>query len=166
MGSVDSGVAPAPAHEKPKGVQAVYLTGTYDRNLDAKGRLSIPPALRNELPERVRVIYAPEKEVDAVYVFTEDTFRAWLDSVFVAKGGFDPTNEEHRVVREWLNGEAIELKIDSASRISIPESCRADAHLTGEVTVVGNDDRLVIWDRATHEARRAEARKTVANFFG
>ncbi len=144
----------------------MHLTGSYNRNLDAKGRLSLPPAFRKELGEQVRVIYAPEKEVDAVYVFTEDTFKAWEDSVFAAKGGYDPTNEEHRSVMEWLNGEAIPLEIDSASRISLPEECRADANLDREVTVVGNGDRLMIWNRATHEARRANARKVVANFFG
>ena len=143
----------------------MYLTGSYDRNLDAKGRLSLPPAFRKDLAEQVRVIYAPEKEVDAVYVFTEDTFRAWLDAVFEAKGGFDPTNEQHRQVKEWLNGEATTLEIDSASRISLPEECRADAHLDREVTVVGNGDRLVVWDRATHQARKASVRQAVANFF-
>lgn len=143
----------------------MYLTGSYNRNLDAKGRLSLPPAFRKELDERVKVIYAPEKEVDAVYVFTEDTFQSWLDSVFEAKGGYDPTSEEHRSVREWLNGEATTLEIDSASRISLPEECRADARLDREVTVVGNGDRLVVWDRATHDARKANVRKVVANFF-
>ena len=78
----------------------MYLTGTYDRNLDAKGRLSLPPAFRKELPEKVRVIAAPEGEVDAVYVFTEDTFKDWLAQVFEKKGGYDPTNAQHRVVKE------------------------------------------------------------------
>ena len=51
------------------------------------------------------------------------------------------------------------------SRISLPEECRADARLDREVTVVGNGDRLVVWDRATHDARKANVRKVVANFF-
>lgn len=143
----------------------MYLNGSYNRTLDSKGRLSLPPAFRKELTDQVRVIYAPEKEVDAVYVFTEDTFKDWLDSVFEAKGGFDPTSEEHRLVKEWLNGEATTLDIDSASLVSLPEECRADAGLDREVTVVGNGDRLVVWDRAKHEARKANVRRAVANFF-
>ena len=43
---------------------------------------------------------APEKEVDALYVFTEDTFKVWVDSVFEAKGGFNPTDRSHRMVKE------------------------------------------------------------------
>lgn len=143
----------------------MYLTGTYDRNLDAKGRLSLPPAFRKELPEKVRVIAAPEGEVDAVYVFTEDTFKDWLAQVFEKKGGYDPTNAQHRVVKEALNGAATTLEIDSAARISLPESVRGEAHLDREVTVVGNDDRLVIWDRATHEARKASMKSALADFF-
>ncbi|MDO4596253.1 MAG: division/cell wall cluster transcriptional repressor MraZ [Coriobacteriaceae bacterium] len=143
----------------------MYLTGTYDRNLDAKGRLTLPSAFRKQLEDTVRVLPAPEKEVDALYVFTEDTFKDWLDSVFAAKGGFDPTNKAHRVVMETLNGAATTLEIDSAARISLPEAARGKANLDREVTVVGNGDRLVIWDRATHEARQAEAENILADFF-
>lgn len=145
----------------------MYLTGTYDRNLDDKGRLSLPPAFKGVFDGcRLKAIYAPEKEVDAVYVFTESTFEAWLDSVFAAKGGFDPTDASHRIVKEMLNGEATELKIDSASRISLPEDARAKAGLEHEVAVVGNDDRLVIWDRAKLTARQAAAENILADFFG
>ncbi len=143
----------------------MYLTGTYDRNLDSKGRLSLPPAFRKELPDRVRVLAAPEGEIDAVYVFTEDTFKDWLMSVFERKGGFDPTNEEHRMVKEALNGAATTLEIDSAARISLPESDRAEAHLGREVTIVGNDDRLTIWDREAYESRKAASKAVLANFF-
>ena len=98
----------------------MYFNGTYDRNLDAKGRLSLPPAFKKQLEEHVRVLPAPEKEVDALYVFTEDTFKVWLDSVFEAKGGFDPTNRSHRMVKEALYGAAITLEIDSASAFPKP----------------------------------------------
>ena len=95
----------------------MYLSGTYERNLDAKGRLSLPPAFRKQLSESVRVLPAPEKEVDALYVFTEDTFKAWLDAVFERDGGYDPTRKDHRAVRSGLNGAATTLEIDSAARI-------------------------------------------------
>ena len=144
----------------------MYLTGSYDRNLDAKGRLSLPPAFRKQLDDQVRVLPAPEKEVDALYVFTEDTFKAWRASVFEAKGGYDPTNPQHRMVKEALNGAATTLEIDSAARISLPEADRAKAHLDREVRIVGNDDHLEVWDRATHEARKSAMTDVLADFFG
>ena len=87
----------------------MYFNGTYDRNLDAKGRLSLPPAFKKQLEGHVRVLPAPEKEVDALYVFTEDTFKVWVDSVFEAKGGFNPTDRSHRMVKEALYGAATTL---------------------------------------------------------
>ena len=105
---------------------------------------------------KVRVLPAPEKEVDALYVFTEDTFKAWHASVFEAKGGYDPTNSQHRMVKEALNGAATTLEIDSAARISLPEADRAKRRIsTREVRIVGTDDHLEVWDRATHEARKS-----------
>lgn len=144
----------------------MYFSGTYDRNLDAKGRLSLPPAFKKQLDDSVRVLPAPEREVDALYVFTEDAFKAWLDSVFEAKGGYDPTNAQHRTVREQLNAAAASIDIDSAARIGLPEPARAEAHLDREVTVVGNGDRLVIWDRATYAEHTAKAKDVLADFFG
>ena len=133
------------------------LSGTYDRNLDAKGRLSLPPAFRKEFGDQVRVLAAPEKEIDAMYVFTKDAFEDWVMSVFEAKGGFDPTNKQHRLVKEGLYGVATTLDIDSAARISL--------HLDREVTIVGNDDRLVVWDRSKHLARKAETKAALEDFF-
>lgn len=143
----------------------MYVSGTYDRNLDAKGRLSLPPAFRKELGESVRVLPAPEKEIDALYVFTDETFKDWLDSVFDAKGGYNPTIEEHRIVRETLNGAATALEIDSAARISLPEVYRDEVGLDREVTIVGNGDRVVVWDRAKHAARKTSAKRVLENFF-
>ena len=60
------------------------------------------------------------------------------------------------MVKEALYGAATTLEIDSAARISLPEHDRKKAHLDREVTVVGGDDRLVIWDRETYAARQAE----------
>jgi len=143
----------------------VYLSGTYERNLDAKGRLSLPPAFRKQLDESVRVLPAPEKEVDALYVFTEDTFKAWLDAVFERDGGYDPTRKDHRAVRSGLNGAATTLEIDSAARISLPEAARNRVNLDREVTIVGDDDHLTIWDRQTYAEYQVDVDDAVANFF-
>ena len=140
------------------------LTGTYDRNLDAKGRLSLPATLRKVLPDRVYVVPAPD--ADALYVFTEDTFESWLDSVFDAQGGYDPTNGDHIEIRRMLNGAATTLEIDSAARISLPEDARGSKGLKREVTVIGNGDHLEVWDRAAWAARQQASSALLASFFG
>lgn len=52
------------------------MTGAYERNLDAKGRLSLPAPLREELGEHVRVFKA--LDVDALYVFSAEAFDKWV----------------------------------------------------------------------------------------
>ena len=139
------------------------LSGTYDRNLDAKGRLSLPAPLRKQLPDRVYVVPAPD--ADALYVFTEDAFGDWVNSVFKARGGYDPTKQEHVLVRRALYAAANTLDIDSAARISLSEELREKKHLKREVTVVGNEDRLEVWDRSTYADFSQGTEDVLANFF-
>lgn len=142
----------------------MMLTGTYERNLDAKGRLSLPAAVRNELGEHVRVLPAPD--VEALYVFSESEYGNWVDSLFEKRGGFNPRSPEDQNLRRMLNAMAAPMDIDSASRIGLSDTLRASKHLSREVTVVGNADHLEVWDRATWNARLAESQdKLMALFF-
>lgn len=141
------------------------LTGTYDRNLDAKGRLSLPAAIRQEFGEKVRVLPAPD--VDALYVFSESGYKTWIDSLFEKRGGYDPRNADDDDLMRALNGLTTVTDIDSAARISISDTNRRLKNLSREVTVVGNADHLEIWDRATWQQHQAAALdKLQALFFG
>ncbi|MDY2777666.1 MAG: division/cell wall cluster transcriptional repressor MraZ [Collinsella sp.] len=130
----------------------MILTGTYERNLDAKGRLSLPVAIRDELGSRVYVLPAPD--VDALYVFSNDEYEKWVLGLFEKRGGFDPRNRDDQELMRRINSMATPMDIDSASRIGISESLRAKRHLAREVTVVGNFDHLEIWDRETWERKQ------------
>ena len=48
---------------------------------------------------------------------------------------------------------------NSQGRISIPQKLREDAGLSGEVTVVGMDTRVEIWDKATFTAFMEEQKQ-------
>ncbi len=130
------------------------LTGTYERNLDAKGRLSLPAAIRSELSESVYVLPAPD--VDALYVFSKDEFTEWVMGLFKDRGGFNSRKRADQSLMRRITSKAKPMVIDAASRIGLPEELRAKAGLDHEVTVVGNWDHLEIWDRATWDAAEAE----------
>lgn len=141
------------------------LTGTYDRNLDAKGRLSLPAAVRKEFGDKVHVLPAPD--VDALYVFSESGYKAWIDSLFERNGGYDPRNPDDEDLMRVLNGLSASSDIDSAARISISDFNRKVKGLSREVTVVGNGDHLEVWDRETWQQHQAAALdKLQALFFG
>lgn len=133
----------------------MILTGTYERNLDAKGRLSLPAAIRKELSEQVKVLKAPD--VDALYVFSSDEYEKWVMGLFEGRGGFNPRSSKDQKLMRSLNAMATPVDIDAASRIGLPEDLRAKAKLSArEVTVVGNFDHLEIWDRAAWEQANAD----------
>ncbi len=141
----------------------MILTGTYERNLDAKGRLSLPAAIRKDLGDNVRVLPAPD--VEALYVFSENDYEAWVLSLFEKRGGFDPRNPEDIELRRQLNAMATPMDIDSAARIGLSDALRKKKHLSREVTVVGNSDHLEIWDRETWNQRQAAAEDKLMSLF-
>ena len=64
----------------------------------------------------------------------------------------------------------ISVEIDNNTGVDI-ERCEKlhrfiEAHLDREVRIVGNDDHLEVWDRATHEARKSAMTDVLADFFG
>ena len=124
----------------------MMLTGTYERNLDVKGRLSLPAAIRKQLSDHVYVLPAPD--VDALYIFSDDEYEKWVMGLFEKRGGFDSRKREDQTLMRKLNAMATPMDIDSASRIGLSEALRGKAGLDREVTVVGNYDHLEIWDRA------------------
>ena len=132
----------------------MILTGTYERNLDAKGRLSLPAAVRDELSTHVYVLPAPD--VDALYVFSSDEYEKWVMALFEKRGGFDPRSREDQALMRRINSMATPVDIDSASRIGLSEDLRSKKNLAREVTVVGNFDHLEIWDRETWNQSQQE----------
>ena len=132
----------------------MILTGSYERNLDAKGRLSLPAAVRDELSTHVYVLPAPD--VEALYVFSSDEYEKWVLGLFEKRGGFDPRSREDQALMRRINSMATPVDIDSASRIGLSEDLRSKKNLAREVTVVGNLDHLEIWDRETWNQSQQE----------
>ena len=123
------------------------MTGAYERNLDAKGRLSLPAPLREELGEHVRVFKA--LDVDALYVFSAEAFDKWVEGLFAGREGhegFNPRDINDQKLMRAINKRTTSMDVDSAGRIGLSESLRKQANLDREVTVVGNYDHLEVWD--------------------
>ena len=119
------------------------MTGAYERNLDAKGRLSLPAPLREELGEHVRVFKA--LDVDALYVFSAEAFDKWVEGLFAGREGhegFNPRDINDQKLMRAINKRTTSMDVDSAGRIGLSESLRKQANLDREVTVVGNTLRF------------------------
>lgn len=120
------------------------LVGEYRHKLDAKGRITLPSAIRKVLPTDLKVAISPENN-ECLYVFEPDGFSAWVGSLF-GEEGYNPNNSKHVQFRRVLNARAKDAQIDAAGRISVSAEQRQAAGLDKDVVLVGNTDRLEIWD--------------------
>ena len=133
----------------------MYLTGSKQFNLDAKGRLTLPATYRKDFDGQVILIPL----TDALYGFTPDGFGRWVESFFEKDGKkFSPSNRRQVALRRKLTGSAVTVDIDSAGRIALGKVDAAKREALGlkrDVTVVGVVDHFEVWNTERWEAENA-----------
>lgn len=124
-------------HFARKGDNAPMLIGTYQHNIDAKGRVFIPVKLRGDLGERFIV----SKGLDnCLFVHS---LKEWekIEQTITAL----PIAQRRDVQRFWFSG-ACEVELDAQGRIGIPQNLREYASLAGATTIIGASTRVEIWN--------------------
>ena len=132
------------------------LFGEYRHKLDAKGRLSLPAAIRETLTEDTQLVVVPGAKQEYFSVYTVDAYENWLESIFAMRGGYDPGKRDHVMLRKALNASAMPASMDSAGRIGLSAKQREAAGLQKDVALVCDGDHFEIWDEARWESRMAE----------
>lgn len=139
------------------------LTGSYPMSVDTKGRITLPAVFRKQmLTDDCKTI----KLVPfggCVNGFTPEGFKAFVDSLFDADGGFNPRDEKAVRLKRLITSQAVEVDVDSAGRVALGKldaggsKTREKFDLFGDVVVVGNDDRFEVWNASTWAAATANA---------
>ena len=111
------------------------MTGTYEHNIDAKGRLFIPAKLREELGTTFYLTMGIDACL-AVY-----PMESW--NVFTEKFASLPMSQS-RVMRP-LFANAVKCEPDSQGRIVLPQRLRRYAGLEKEAVIIGVHNRAEIW---------------------
>lgn len=114
--------------------------GTTDHNLDAKGRVILPTHFREELGESFYITMGFNR---CVQVLSEAQFDRLRDQIRQLPA------DKALSLQYLLISPAKLVTPNSQGRVSIPQKLREDAGLNGEVTVVGMDTRVEIWDKTT-----------------
>jgi len=116
----------------------VFL-GDHQHTLDAKGRVSLPAKYRAQMTGKIVVA----KGLDAcLYVYPAEEYNRFVEQL-VSREDFEP---RVRKVRRFFTTGAVETELDSAGRVSVPANLREYAHLSKDVAVVGNGNRIEMWD--------------------
>ena len=120
------------------------LRGTYEGKVDAKGRVSIPSKCRKLLPESLVVAKAPNKELPALVVYSEDGFNQWFEKLLASKGGERANDEQQNELLDEYYQLSVETAFDDLGRINIPLFLRDYAGIKNNVVITGARDHLII----------------------
>ncbi|MBQ9679560.1 MAG: division/cell wall cluster transcriptional repressor MraZ [Ruminococcus sp.] len=117
--------------------------GTSDHNLDSKGRVILPTKFREELGESFYITMGFNRCAQVMSVEQFDRLREQIRQLPADKA---------LSLQYLLISPATQVTPNSQGRIIIPQKLREDAGLSGEVTIVGMDTRIEIWDKAAFAA--------------
>ena len=128
-----------------------YL-GSFQHQIDEKGRLSLPAQFRRESGGQTLVLV--HVFPDSLTLYPEDTWQGVQDKLREAMRG-SPAN------RAWalrLTANAVEVEPDKQGRILVPQRMQDAVGIAGAALVVGAIDRIEIWnpDRFTAWTEPAE----------
>lgn len=128
-----------------KSTAQIDLYGEYHFKVDSKGRVSLPSKFRKCLTNNLLVSREPQDS--CLYVFTANTFKAWIDQLFIDSfGGYDSSNRQHVLLRSKLNRRVDSVEVDSSGRIMLKSDFRDAVGIGKEVVIVGNTGYFEIWN--------------------
>jgi transcriptional regulator MraZ len=119
------------------------FTGTFEHNLDAKNRLTIPSKFRADLSKGVFLSRAMEH---CISLYPAATYTEMADAALAQVR--NPLSSQGRELRRILYGNALETELDSAGRVMLTPKFLEHAGIGREVVITGVGDCLEIWDRS------------------
>jgi MraZ protein len=125
------------------------LIGEFTHTLDDKKRISLPTKLRKELGKSI--VVAPGLD-SCLFLFTK---KDWTDIAEKLSSG-SMLEQNTRSFSRYLFGQAMELPVDSAGRILVPENLRNLAGLTQKVVLIGVKTRMEIWSEEKWNSYKKE----------
>lgn len=117
------------------------LIGEYIHTIDEKKRISFPMKFRKEMGKTVVVTPGLDK---CLFVFTTKEWQTIAERL----ASSSMLHSDTRSFNRYLLGGAVEVSVDSAGRILVPDFLKDRAGLSGKVAVVGVHTRVELWDEA------------------
>jgi len=130
-----------------------YL-GSFQHQVDEKGRLSLPAPFRREAGGQTLVLV--QVFPDSLTLYPESTWEGVQEKLREAMRG-SPAN------RAWalrVTANAAEVEPDKQGRILVPQRMQDAVGITGPALVVGAIDRIEIWNPERFNAVTAPAEQS------
>lgn len=129
----------------------MFFVGMYELTIDSKNRLSIPHAIRSKMncDADGRSFYVvPGQRRGTLAVYPERYFERTRDRI----PSPEQLSEEGYQWRQFEYSQSALLDPDNQGRILIPERLLRRSGVSREVTLIGVQDRLELWNRAEFDA--------------
>lgn len=124
--------------------------GSKTLSMDNKGRISIPTCYRDAL---IQLVIAPNPIPDepCLLIYPLAAWKKVEDTVTAL-----PNTKPNRKIKRVFVGQAEDATLDSNGRLLIKPDFRKFAGLDKKAFLVGQGDKLQLWDEATWDAVNAE----------
>ena len=122
------------------------FSGTFEHNLDAKNRLTIPSKLRASFSEGAFLVEGAD---ECLSLYPAKTYSALVDA---ALAGLNPLSSQARRLNRFFRSNAHGVELDSAGRVMLGSKLAASVGIDRDVAVIGAGECLELWDPSTWEA--------------
>ena len=126
--------------------------GVNQVNMDGKGRLTVPTRYRDEILETCRgsMVVTIDTEERCLLIYPQPS---WEDIQRKVES-LPSFNSAARRVQRLLIGHATDIPMDRNGRILITSPLREYAMLDKQIVLLGQGNKLELWDEATWTDRR------------
>ncbi len=135
---------------------ALFLS-TFEKQIDKKGRVSVPPSFRAVLAaENFNGMVAYASFTNACI---EACGMARMEALHARIEALDPFSEERDAFATAILGGSHQLAFDSEGRVVIPEALLAKAEISSTGIFVGKGATFEIWSPALFAAQETKMRE-------
>ncbi len=127
-----------------------HLIGQFECKADAKGRVSLPVALKLQLTPIIENGFVLKRSVfqNCLELYPKEAYDQLMTRI-VAKNQFSRNYDTF--LRNFLAGTQ-EVSIEESGRLQIPKSLALFAQISKELVLASAINRIEIWDKAQYEA--------------
>lgn len=119
-----------------------FMTGSFQHNIDSKGRLTVPARLREQLGDS---FYLTKGVDGCIFVYPEQEWNAFMEKLCAL-----PIAQAAAVQRHFIANSSL-VETDSMGRVLIPKNLRDYAALEKDTLFLGVGRRSEIWSAQRYE---------------
>src|SRR5215472_6364495 len=130
-------------------VAPTYYNSLFRHGVDEKRRVQIPAKWRptESGTELTLVVWPKAKEGPCLRVLPPKQMAALMRDIDAM-----PNSDPNKVVlKRFIGSESVQVALDKAGRICLPDTMAAAAGIKGEAVLVGLLDRFEIWNPERYE---------------